>query len=71
MVVCCLPEDLSSADLAVRVAGAVWVPTGSLGRGRLFGRWPVGFKEFCFDHTWVRRVGMCEMVIYASTRESA
>ena len=32
MVVCCLPEDLSGADLAVRVVGAIWVPTGSLGR---------------------------------------
>jgi len=32
MVVCCLPEDLSGADLAV------WVSTGSLGRGCLFGR---------------------------------
>ena len=64
MVVCCLPEDLSGADLAVRVAvwlggasgsssasavvsrSVVWVPTGSLGRGRLSGRL-AELKGFC------------------------
>jgi len=61
MVVCCLPEDLSGADLAVRVVGAVclavWVvlagsrpfglPGGCLfATGLLSGRL-AELKEFC------------------------